>query len=217
MNEILKWVQENYQWLVGTLLSSVITYHVYILSVKVSNKDKLEHKDKIKSKTDLILDDIIKNQLRRKAILININKYFKDYPNNSTKNGGYTYISGEIKTTRFDGVEFFASLPKEVYKKENGEYTFDPGKGVEQDFVLVPVGIVPYDWIDHIDPDGDEYDGYPIFYVHFNGRVYWSWWRRLIPFGYPYKRIVYYKIRDSYDEKNDHPDMKYTEFREDIS
>jgi hypothetical protein len=105
----LSWFIDNYQWVVGTILSTVIAYHVYFLSIKLSNQSKLEHKDKIKSKTDDLILEIFTQNLRSKVYLVNINRYFKDYPLNSLKISGCSTIAAEVKDTRFDGVEFFCS------------------------------------------------------------------------------------------------------------
>ncbi|CAO5682127.1 MAG: hypothetical protein HEEMFOPI_01598 [Holosporales bacterium] len=216
MSFIWDWLICNYQWMFGTLISIAIAYHVYHLSKRITNKDRVKHNSQVKEEADSILATIMKDGLRRKVLLVNINRYFKDYPKNIERIGGYTYISAEIKITRFDGIEFFSSLPREVFKRKDGKYTFNSQKGDKQDFVVFPVGIVPYEWIDHINKDGDEFDGHPIFFTHFKGRVYWSWWRRLIPFGYPYERFIYYRKASHYCKENDHPDMEFIEFRETI-
>lgn len=40
---LLEWMCDNYQWLTGTAIGIVIAYHVYFLSKKLTNKDRLEH------------------------------------------------------------------------------------------------------------------------------------------------------------------------------
>lgn len=124
MDVLWEWVNINYQWLVSTLLSVIIAYHVYYLSKRVTLKDKLEHKEIIKSKTDNLISKIVREGLRRKVLLVNINWYFKDYPSNTEKIGGYSVIAGEIKATRYDGVEFFCDMPKSIYEREDGKITF---------------------------------------------------------------------------------------------
>ena len=209
MDDILQWLVINIVGLFGIMIGGFIAYHIFFLSSRLSKKDRLKHKHNIKEGADKILADINKNELRRKVLLVNINRYFKDYPSNEEKIGGYGYIKGEIKTTCFDGIEFFCDLPKAVYKNKNEKYTFNKKKGVKQKFVVLPVGIVPYEWIDHINEDGDEYDGYPQLFVKFKGKIPWKW---IKPFGYPYKKIIYYQERENYQKGSDHPNMQFREF-----
>jgi len=210
------WMIANYQWLIGTIIGIVIAYHVYFLSKKLTARDRLEHKERIKARADEIINDIEKNDLRRKVLLVNVNRYFKDYPSNVEKVSGYSVIAGEVKATRHDGVEFFCSSPRAVYRGKDGRLSFSCLSDKEKAMTVFPVGVVPYDWIVHVDPEGDEFDYYPIFYTKFRGSVYWSWWRRMIPFGYPYSRLVYYRISDHYQDGSDSFNMKYIQVHDKI-
>ncbi len=193
----------------GILLGSFIAYHIFFLSKKLSNQARLTHKDSIKEKAHDLLAKIVRNGIRRNVYLLNINRYFKDYPSNEEKLGsGYSYIKGEIKSTRYNGIEFFCEMPKQAYYTKGGEVTL---KETDQEaFLIYPVGLIPYEWIDYIDLEGDEYEGTPLFYCKFKGRIYWkSWWRQLIPFGYPYKTLLYYRRSDVYREDSDPADMAW--------
>lgn len=108
-------------------------------------------------------------------------------------------------------------MARSVYKKEDGELTFKEIPGKEREMVVFAVGLVPYHWVVHVDPEGDEFDYRPIFYVHFKGNVYWSWWRRMIPFGYPYSKLLYYRETEQYDGDRHSTDMKYIQVRKKIS
>jgi len=210
MSGVINWVLENYGWIVSLLIQSFIAYHVFFLSKKLSNRARLKHKEAIKRKADKLLTRIRGKKLNSEVYLVNIRRYFKDYPSNAEKRfESYSHIRAEIKSTRFDGIEFFAGPPVEVYKKTNGSLSF---KGTKKNKVFndYPVGVVPYEWIEHIDVDGDEYAFVPLFYCHYKGRTNWNFWKRLLFYGYPYKKILYYKLRDVYDERNDPSEMKYS-------
>lgn len=209
MEEIFNWFSCNYQWVIGTILSVVIAYHVFFLSKKISSQSRLEHKDKIKKKTDDLIYKIYKENLRSKVYLVNTNRYFKDYPANNAKISGYSTIAAEVKDTRFDGVEFFCSLARGVYKDDAGKLSFKKNENNQEALTVIPVGVVPYEWIEFVDPDGDEFEYRPIFFVKFNGKIYWSWWRRFIPFGYPYKKIIYYRQNDNYQKGRDPRGMEW--------
>lgn len=217
LNTITNWFSENYGWAISLLIQGFIAYHVFYLSRKLSNRARLEHKEKIKQKTEELLSEIHRKKLNSEVYLVNINRYFKDYPSNKEKIfEGYSHIKAEIKSTRFDRVQFFCSMPEEVYRKSDGKLSFK-GEAKEKIFNVFPVGVVPYEWIEYVDLRGDEYGYVPLFYCHFKGKTNWNFWKRLKFFGYPYKNLVYYRESEVYHEGNDPADMKYRFVDEPIS
>ena len=209
LNKIIGWAMENYQWVIGILVQALIAYHVYFLSRKITNKNRLEHKQSIKQKAEKLICDIRSKKINSEVYLINMGRYFKDYPSNKEKRfRGYSHIKAEIKTTRFNGIEFFEEMPKDVYIKRGGKLSFK-GNRSEKSFIVYPVGIVPYEWVEYIELDGDEFSGVPLFFCHFRGRTNWKFWKRLLFFGYPYKQIVYYKIWGNYKEGYYPADMEF--------
>lgn len=209
INKITEWLSQNYDWLISLIIEGFIAYHVFFLSKKLSNKTKLKHKEKVKQKTEKLLSKIFRQKLSNEVYLVNINRYFKDYPSNKEKRfEGYSHIRAEIKSTRFDGIEFFSSMPVEVYKNSNGKLSFK-GEKKEKAYNAFPVGVVPYEWVEHVDIEGDEYGGVPLFYCYFKGKTNWKFWKRLLFFGYPYKRTLYYRESDTYREGCDPADFKY--------
>lgn len=209
MSLLVDWIKGNYGWLLSLIIQGFIAYHVFFLTKRLSTKARLEHKEIIKQKAEELLAKIHSGKLSSDVYLVNTSRYYKDYPSNKEKRfGGYSHIKAGLKITRFDGVEFFSEMPRTVYKKENGELSF---KGNKQSkvFNVYPVGVVPYDWIEHLDPQGDEYGGLPLFYCHFKGKTNWNFWKRLLFFGYPYKETLFYKLSGTYEKRNDPYDMKY--------
>lgn len=216
MSIVYCWIVKNYQWLIDVCVGSFVAYHLYFLSKRVTSKEKLEHKERVKVKADELCLKIAKEDIRSKVYLVNVNRYFTDYPSNTEKLNGYSAIAGEIKTSRFDGIEFFCSSPRGVYKRSDGKLTFDTSDKNEKVLTVFPVGVVPYDWIEFVDLDGDEFDYRPIFFTKFKGKVFWSQWRKFIPFGYPYKKIVYYRLNETYRKGSDPRDMEWISFNEKV-
>jgi len=217
VNVITSWLSTNCGWVISLFIQGFIAYHIFFLSKKLSNRARLKHKEKIKQKAEELLSKIHRQKLNSEVYLVNINRYFKDYPSNKEKRfEGYSHIRAEIKSTRFDGVQFFSAMPVEVYQKSNGELSFNR-KNKEKVFNAFPVSVVPYEWIEHIDLDGDEYGYVPLFYCHFKGKTNWKFWKCLLFFGYPYKRTDYYRESEVYHEDNDSVDMKYCFIDEPIS
>ena len=210
---ILYWLSDNYQWTIGLILQVVIAYHVFYLSKRLSDKAKLEHKDKIKQKSEELKPG-------REIYLVNIKRYFKDYPSNQEKLfSGYSHIKAEMKATRFDGIELFCGI-KEVYRKSDGVLTLNSEQEnlTQEKFKVFEVGIIPYEWIKYIDLRGDEHGFVPLFFCYFHGRRYWKMsLERFLPFGYPFKEIVYYRENGVYREGEDPADMKYVFIDELIS
>lgn len=144
--KIWSWISDNYALIISLIVQGFIAYHVFFLSKRLSNRSKLEHKEKIKGKAEELISEIHRRNLRSKVYLVNINRYFKDYPSNTEKIfEGYSHIRAEIKSTRFDGIQFFCGI-KEVYRKQDGTLTFDQEaeKSAQEKFKVYEVGVVPY-------------------------------------------------------------------------
>lgn len=195
----------------GILISAFIGYHIFFLSKRISNQTRLEHKEKLKKIADELISKIHSRGLRSKVYLVNTNRYFKDYPGNQEKLiSGYSHIHAEIKATRYNGIQFFCSMPEQAYLLASGELSLK-GEESEKAFLVYPVGLVPYEWIEYINPDGDEHGWVPLIHCKFKGNIYWKkWWRKLIPFGYPYKELSYYRKSDVYHEGSDPKDMEWS-------
>ena len=210
---ISNWLSENYGWVVGLLVQVFIAYHVFFLSKRLSDKAKLEHKERIKQKAEQL-------KLGREVYLVNVKRYFKDYPSNKEQIvSGYSHIKAEIKTTRFDGVEFFCGI-KEIYRKEDGCLTLNSAyeKSAQEKIKVFEVGVIPYEWIEYVDLRGDEHGFKPLFFCYFKGKRYWQRsLKRHLPFGYPYKEIIYYRKSEVYHEGSDPADMEFRFIDEPIS
>jgi len=208
----------KYNWIISLVIQTIIAYHVYALSQKISNKSRLEHKEIIKKIADELLSKIRSKRLNCEVHLVNINRYFKDYPSNTEKRfESYSHIRAEIKSTRYDGIEFFAESPREVYQKPSGKLSFKGGRKDRVVFNAYPIGIVPYEWIEHIDINGDEFAYVPQFFCYYKGKTHWEFWKRLLFYGYPYKKLIYYRLNESYDENRQPDEMKYIYVDEPIS
>ncbi len=208
---MLNYLLTNIFEIVGIVISVFIAYHIFFLSKRISNSSKLEHKEKVRSITQDLLNKIHKDNLRSKVYLVNSNRYFKDYPRNQERLvSGYSHIRADVKAVRYNGIEFFCSMPEQGYFTKDGGITLNP-EGNAKAFSVYQVGVIPYEWIEYVDPEGDEYGYIPLFYCKFKGSIYWkSWWRKILPFGYPFKELSYYKESDVYREGSDPKDMKWS-------
>lgn len=64
------WVLKNLVEMLGILINCFIAYHVYFLSKRLSNKERLDHKEKIKQKAEDLLAEISRKNCLPKFILL---------------------------------------------------------------------------------------------------------------------------------------------------
>lgn len=192
------WLSQNIVGIIGIVFGGVTAYHVYFLSQKLDLKDRLTHRDSIRNQVESILVKIRAGGAS-KAELINVKKYHSHYPtNNNQDKDGYTYVGAELKSLRFDGVEFFCSI-REVYKDLQGNLSLEGGAGfVKEAYNAFEAGVIPYEWIDYVDMQGDEFSYRPQFFTKFIGIE-----------KYPYKKLVYYKKSETYQKESDPMDMQW--------
>jgi hypothetical protein len=191
------WLLDKTIGIIGILMGAFIAYHVYFLSKKVDLEDRLTHRDEIVRKVEPILCEIRKG-ISSKCELVNVKKYLTHYPCTNTKNRhGYTYIAGELKALRFDGVEFFSGV-RELYETPGGKFSLDRDGNKRLDFNVLEVGVVPYGWIEYIDSGGDEFSYRPQFFVQFRGLC-----------KTPYKYQIFYRENIEYGKSAGPMDMKW--------
>lgn len=191
-SDLSEWLINNIIDIAGILVGAFIGYHVYYLSKRVNLKDRLTHRDAIKNDVEPILGHIRQGKKSMKVELINVRKYLTHYPHNNERNRhGYTYLGSELKDITYNGIEFFTEL-KGSYKTQDGRLTFNPRLGLPAGPNVLIAGIVPYEWIEHVDERGDEFSYRSQFFVKFKGKDL-----------DPYKYYRYYIKRDTFDKSNE--------------
>jgi len=191
---------DNIIGIVSILVGAFIAYHVYFLSKKLTLKDRLVRKDEIKKQVEPKLTQI-RQGFNSKVEIINFKKFQRFYPHNNESNkDGYTYMGAELKAVRFDGVEFFCAV-KELYVDDDGSLSLEDGKHkTRHKKNALEAGVVPYEWIEYIDPGGDEFSYRFQFFVKFSG-INKS----------PYKYFNYYVESDHYNKEHDPLDLKWSQ------
>jgi len=191
------WILDNLIGIISILVGGFIAYHVYFLSKRLGLKDKLARKDEIRKQVEPILQKI-RQGISSKCELVNVKKYLTHYPHtNDEGRYGYTYFGGELKALRFDGVEFFSGV-RELYRTPKDKFSLNKEGNTKLDFNVFEVGVIPYEWIEYVDPRGDEFNYRPQFFCQFNGLH-----------KTPYKYAVYYIKSDVYHEDSDPMDMQW--------
>lgn len=180
---------------IGTIAQIFVSVFLYILSKKLDFKDKMQHKANIIKDVDFLLERISKG-ISHKVEIVNVKKYEKYYPKNGYDRNGYTYLRSELKSYRYDGVEFWLDIVP-VYRLPEGSLTLKQGFDTKkQNYDVFIVGVVPYEWIEYIDRYGDEWEGLPQFFASFKGKG-----------KYPYRYYKYYIKRNEYDTR--FPDQQW--------
>jgi hypothetical protein len=110
------------------------------------------------------------------------------YPDTDTGDKGISpWFKVEIKGLYHRGVEAFISSPRYVLQDEDGRWEFTKYEDDPRKVVAYPVGRIPFDLIEYVDWEGDEYYPYPHIYCRFKG-----------PRGSPYEEIPFFaKYSDS--------------------
>lgn len=170
--------------LLGIVVGIIVAFAVHNLSKQRSFADRFSRRELIQKKVDELLYRIANGE-NSKVELVNVDKYYRYYPKDNTKNrNGYTYMGAELKNYYFEGVEFYCGNLSgyRLTDDEFGSKKLSPEHNQE---TIFSTGTIPYDWIESVDLKGDDTVNRPQFYSHFSGTN-----------GDPYKKIRYY-VKDS--------------------
>lgn len=117
-------------------------------------------------------------------------KRMDSYPDIDTgKKGISPWFKVEVKGLYHRGVEVFISMPEYIKKDKSGRWKFTDHKDTGEKVLAYPVGRIPFDLIEYVNWDGDEYYPFPHIYCRFKafkGQPYES-----IPFFAKYEGSEY--------------------------
>lgn len=146
------------------VVGTVVSIALYRLGRRLDFRSRMRRWDEMRSAIDGLT--VGRSELRD-VILMNARRYEKDYDGgNDTNRHGSVMGKGELLGTRHNGAEFVCAVV-ETWIDSDGKRTFQKsGKRGEN---ALQVGFLPFDYIEHINPSGDEYRAEPIFYVKYKG------------------------------------------------
>ena len=153
---------KEWNWLITFVLSTILTVVIYRLTIKISYKTQSEHRAKIISEADKLLDEIYhKDSRRSKVTIVDISK-IKKFPQSG-------YFKTEIERQGYKGVEFYWGAAG-VYDNEGRNSLKKTGNLKFQSLVF---GIIPYENIENIELSvfGDEYENHAKIYCKFKWRL----------------------------------------------
>jgi hypothetical protein len=139
---------------------------------------KLRHKEKLRKEITNHLYEINHNNLRRKVIIRDVDRDDL-YPEvDETETGISPWFSVEMAQNYHRGVQVFLGV-KSLVQNDDGSYRFAT-KSDTDPIKAFHVGEIPYENIDMVNWDGDEYYISPHIYCHFSGEN-----------SEPYERFIY--------------------------
>lgn len=203
--------------IISIFISGFISYHVLKLSKSLSFSDKRKFEKAIKNYVDELNSEIhYKKRRNAKTIIIDVDMYDKYYPENWNKFGRHSHFAGEIKGYGFKGVEIIVALVG--VKKLNGrDYEIDNESHTDK---AVKVGIIPYEWIEYMDLNGDAFNTSPLIYCKFRNKSKWQFKKDFLPDSDDVRRInkrwhltrewsplkytTYYLLNPQYNKEQDH-------------
>lgn len=127
----------------------------------------LKRREEFKKEFENKLPQKNKYGVRCEAIIRDI-KRMDSYPDIETaKKGISPWFKVEIKGLYHKGVEAFISMPKYIKQDENSKWQFTNHEDKDEKVLAYPVGRIPFDLIEYINWDGDEYYPFPHIYCRF--------------------------------------------------
>lgn len=116
-------------------------------------ENKLPHKNQYGVHCEAIIRDI---------------KRMDSYPDiDTTKKGISPWFKVEVKGLYHKGLEVFISMPEYIKRDKNGDWKFADSKDTEGKVLAYPVGRIPFDLIEYVNWEGDEYYPFPHIFCRF--------------------------------------------------
>jgi hypothetical protein len=147
------------------VLSFGVTVAIFFLGRRLSFRQQRERVRELEAKAWEVLGPIRTEGLNSKIIVMNVERYERGYDggNNMTRHG-YAYAGAELIEIVHGGVEVIVRAMASYYDAEGRRTLAATDKRAP---TVIASGHIPWDWIEDITPNGDEFDGAPIFFVRY--------------------------------------------------
>jgi hypothetical protein len=204
---------KNYNWIIGLVVQGFIGYHIFVLSKRTNKKTELSNTKFLKEEARNIISEAYSSESNRKKVIIIDVQNIKKYPDGAS-------IAGSIKGINYEGVEVYIPVTKKVFKTKHNKLTLK-SKGNEFYCDVQLVGVIPYKWIEYIEPHGDEYNScagrifcrfksyQPYFKLKLHRHLFTKeGYKYLLSFNFwyfsPYNEIIYYIKNPKYNKATDY-------------
>jgi hypothetical protein len=164
--------------LVVGVISLVVTLAIFVLGRRLSFRQQRDRVRELEAKALEVLRPIRTRGLNSKIIVMNVDRYRRGYDgSNAMSWRGYAFSGSEIVGIGHGGVEVINRAVESYYDARHNRTL---AKGPTSGPVVLEIGHIPWTWIEDISPEGDEFDGSPIFFV-----------RHRAPGRQPYSYLTY--------------------------
>jgi hypothetical protein len=154
--------------ILGLVVSTVVTVIVFQLGRRLDFRQRMQRRDLLREHANAVLRDAPGTQELREVLIVNAARYERDYDGgNRLTRHGWVQQRAEMLDVRHNGVALVSGVVQ-TWRTSDGRLTLR--RGPRSGPNVLEVGFVPFDWVEHIDPAGDEYRYAPIFFVQFRGR-----------------------------------------------
>lgn len=150
------------------LVGTAITVIVYRLGRRLDFRTRMHTWDELHGVIRGFAAEMHDKGLNTDVLLLNADRYEKDYDgSNRFTRHGFVQLGSEYIDVRHNGLLLLAGVVP-TWLGPTGRRvlreTDQPAGNV------LKVGLVPFEWVEHIAPRGNEYKNAPLVYVHFRGR-----------------------------------------------
>lgn len=145
----------------------VTTLGIFFIGRRITFRQRIERASALEAQAWEVIAPMRQQGRNSKIIVMNVARYARGYDgSNELTLCGYAYVGHELIEIDHSGIQVIARASKSYYDA-SGRRTLTPTP-VEGANVL-EVGHIPWRWMEHIAPEGDEFDGSPIFFVRYKG------------------------------------------------
>ena len=150
---------------------------------KLFSKTKHHHiEHSIKLKNEFMKNLPARNKYgNRGVVIIRDLSRLDEYPDIEDKKGISSWFKVEVKDLYYKGIEVFLSIEFAMYNESKNNWELTEKKDGDNVIKVWAVGRIPYNFIDRIDWNGDEFYNIPFIYCNFYG-----------PKNQPYEEIPFY-------------------------
>jgi len=169
---------------VTLVLGTVVSVVLYVLGRRLDFRSRMHRWDELRATARRLLPEVSDDHVPE-VVLINARRYEREYDGGySTNRHGELQLKAEFFAVRHNGIEFFCEPPRATWLDAGGRRTLRETSRRAPN--TLTAGFVPFEYVEHINLDGDEYRGKPIFYVRFKG-----------PGKSPYLRYTFHEFSPS--------------------
>lgn len=189
---------------VSLIVGTTVTIIVYRLSRKLDFRTRMHTNDELRAVVREFAREMHDKGLNTDVLILNADRYERDYDGgNRFTRHGWVQLASEYIDLRQDGIALLAKVLPSWIDETGRRVLYETSMPADN---VLKVGHVPFDWVEHIHPDGNDYKNAPLLYVHFmgSGRTPYKWYTfhesKPVPFG-PRGRPYYPVLSDFGQER----------------